>query len=238
MNRPCRTFATALLVLGLAHSASAGQVKLEIRDGRVTLDAKDATLREIFAEWARVGQTRVINAERAPGTPLTVQLEGVPEREALETLLRSSAGYLAVPRAVAVREASVYDRIMLMPGARPNVIPASGNAGISPAAGQPQYLGAGRYVPPNVVSDDQDDPLPNVQMPLPGQPQPAGAPQPGMMTPAPQPSQPGNQPNAPYNYPSTPGASTGGQPPPMQPTQSAARPGMPTTPPPPPNPIR
>ena len=33
-------------------------------DGRVTISAKDATIRQILAEWARVGQTRFVNAER------------------------------------------------------------------------------------------------------------------------------------------------------------------------------
>src|SRR5437773_913119 len=55
--------ATSLL---LASGASA-EVQLSIQNGRVSLKAKDATLRQIMQEWARVGQTKIINVERIPG---------------------------------------------------------------------------------------------------------------------------------------------------------------------------
>jgi len=32
-------------------------LQLTIQDGRVSLIAKDATVRQILAEWARIGQT-------------------------------------------------------------------------------------------------------------------------------------------------------------------------------------
>jgi hypothetical protein len=94
MRCALRIAAVACAVLGLASASSAGQVKLEIRDGRVTLDAKDATVREILVEWARVGQTKVMNAERVPGGAITILLTDVPEQQALETVLRSVAGFL------------------------------------------------------------------------------------------------------------------------------------------------
>ena len=40
-----------------------------MKDGRVTLAANGATVREILAEWARVGQTRIVNGERVTGAP-------------------------------------------------------------------------------------------------------------------------------------------------------------------------
>ena len=47
----------AAVVMSVASTASA-DVQLTIQNGRVTLVAKDATVRQILAEWARVGQTQ------------------------------------------------------------------------------------------------------------------------------------------------------------------------------------
>ena len=75
------------------------------RDDAVTAacrsSRKNATLRQILAEWARVGQTKIVNAERVPGGPMTLELTNVPEVEALEILLRSAGGYVLAPRACA-----------------------------------------------------------------------------------------------------------------------------------------
>lgn len=111
--------ATALvsaLVLAAGSSAQA-EVRLTIRDGRVSLVATDATLRQVLAEWERVGGTRIINGDRVPGGPLTLQLDEVSESQALGVLLRSIAGYVAAPRAVPGSGASRFDRIMIMPTA-------------------------------------------------------------------------------------------------------------------------
>jgi hypothetical protein len=40
---------------------------LSIHDGRVSIVAKDATVRQILTEWARVGRTKIVNVERIPG---------------------------------------------------------------------------------------------------------------------------------------------------------------------------
>jgi len=106
--------AASLLV---ATTASA-EVQLTIQNGRVSLKAKDATLRQIMQEWARVGQTKVLNAERLPGGPMTLELNNVTEKEALDTLLRTVSGYVAALREVTVAgNASVFDRILVMPAA-------------------------------------------------------------------------------------------------------------------------
>ncbi|HSK11430.1 MAG TPA: hypothetical protein VK911_17730, partial [Vicinamibacterales bacterium] len=84
-----RAFVAAVLAAGLAAPASAGEVRLSIRDGRVTLHATDASPREILAEWARVGQIRIVNGDRVPGPPLSLALKGVPEAKALDRVLRS-----------------------------------------------------------------------------------------------------------------------------------------------------
>jgi len=230
MKWPCRTVAAAFIMVGLASPSFAGQVKLEIRDGLVTLDAKDATLREILAEWARVGRTLVVNADRVPGGPMTVLLTGVPERQALETLLRSAAGFLAAPRAVPQASASIYDRIVLMPGTRPAVVSTSN----SPLpAGQSPGWQRDRIMPqPAVAADDEDEQAPNVQMPSVGSPQPGMPPGPvpfnGAAMPYPNGTPYGNpyNPNQPVN-PNVPVTGAPQRPAPTTP-QSAPRPGLPT----------
>ena len=109
-----------VVVLGLAGgmlaaSPSFADVKLTIGNGRVTLVAKDVTVRQILTEWARIGQTKIINLERIPGGPVSIELNNVPEAQALDVLLRSVAGYLAAPRPVDVANLSHFDRIVVMP---------------------------------------------------------------------------------------------------------------------------
>ncbi len=105
----------AVLAAVVAVPASAGaDLRFEIRDGKVTLDARDVTVRQILAEWARVGQTRIINLERVGSGPMTLQLSRVPERQALDIILRSASGYLAAPRPAGQTGASAYDRILIL----------------------------------------------------------------------------------------------------------------------------
>jgi hypothetical protein len=217
MTRACLTVAAACVAVGLAAPSIAGQVKLEIRGGLVTLEAKDATLREIFAEWARVGKTQVVNAETAPGGPLTLQFAEVPERQALGILLRSVAGFLAVARTSPLDSASLYDRIMVMPVARPALGGASAGGR---AAAQPQQPSRDRIVipPPMVVADEDEEPQ---IAPMPGQGAYGGAQQPGMPTFVQFGGVSAANPNAPQASP-TP------RPPPA--AQPSPRPGMVTTP--------
>ena len=94
---------------------SAEPLQLSIQNGMVTLDAKEVTVRQILAEWARVGKTRIVNGERLSGGPMTLKLAGVPEKQALEIVLRTVPGYMAMPRDTFVADASRYDRILIMP---------------------------------------------------------------------------------------------------------------------------
>jgi hypothetical protein len=104
-----------LLALTLIASPGwAGSLTLTIRDGRVSLDAQDVTLRQILTEWARVGKTRIVNLERVTSGPMTLKFDGVPEEQALDSILRTVPGYMAAPRAAMVADASRYDRILIM----------------------------------------------------------------------------------------------------------------------------
>lgn len=102
--------------LALVPSTAQGQnVRLTLEGGRATLVATQASAREILAEWARVGQVRIVNADKLVGPPLTLQLTNVPERKALDTVLRAAAGYMAAPRATRLPGASTFDRLIIMP---------------------------------------------------------------------------------------------------------------------------
>jgi hypothetical protein len=103
-----------LLVSWFVSPLRAAGLTLSIKDGLVSMDAQDVTVRQILTEWARVGQTRIVNAERIIGGPITLKLENVPEKQALDTILRSIPGYMALPRSTALADASVYDRILIM----------------------------------------------------------------------------------------------------------------------------
>jgi hypothetical protein len=110
-----------LLLLAAGGLADAGDVRVSLANGLVTIVATDASPRQILAEWARLGQIRVANLERLAGAPLTLQLRDVPETKALQTVLRGTAGYVAVPRGQADGVASSYDRILLLPGMAPTL---------------------------------------------------------------------------------------------------------------------
>jgi hypothetical protein len=131
-------------------------VQITMRNGRVTLIAKDATLRQIFAEWAKVGQTKILNGDRVPSGPLTLQFNDVPESQALDTLLRTVSGYVASPRAEMVSNLSTFDRIAIIPTPAPAMTVPSANAAPPPMF--PQASPAFQQQRPGVMDDQQDAP--------------------------------------------------------------------------------
>jgi hypothetical protein len=155
----------------LALGATAfADVQLTIQDGRVSLIAKDATVRQILAEWARIGHTTVMNLERIPGGPLSLQLTDVPEQSALEIVLRSVGGYVLAPRPAVVSNLSRFERILIMPT---SAVPPPRAAGAPPAPGfqppvfqQPVYQQP-QFPQPVTVEDDNDRPAPPVPVPVP-----------------------------------------------------------------------
>lgn len=110
-------------VAGIAGApvTAAAAVTLSILDGRVWLAADRATIAEILAEWARVGQTQILNAERVGGAPLTLDLRGMPELDALDIVMRSAGGFLTVSRTVGLGGAtpnlSRFSRMVIVPSA-------------------------------------------------------------------------------------------------------------------------
>lgn len=108
-----RTLSIAVAVL--AASPAAGQTAdVSFAAGRVTITAHDTPLAAILGAWERHGGSQFVGAGRLPEQPVSVQLVDVPEREALRVLLRSAAGYVALPKAAARAGASAYDRVLIM----------------------------------------------------------------------------------------------------------------------------
>jgi hypothetical protein len=113
-----RPIVLATVVLAALPWMAVGQtVKVEFQMGKVTLVAKDAPLRAILNEWSRVGGTKLINPERVTGGPLTLELTAMPERQALDILLRDVGGFMVGPRNSLVPGVSAYDRLLIVSGA-------------------------------------------------------------------------------------------------------------------------
>ena len=135
----------------LTVSTAFADVQLTMQNGHVSLVAKDATVRQILAEWARVGHAKIVNMERVPGGPVTLELINVPESQALDVLLRTLSGYITAPRAVEAPNLSHYDRIIIMPTLAATR-PATSSAPPPPVFQQgPQFLNQ------QPADDDGDD---------------------------------------------------------------------------------
>jgi hypothetical protein len=111
----------------LPSRADAQNLKLEIHEGRVNLQAQNVPVRQILAEWARLGGTKIVNGEKVAGAPLTLQIDNMPERQALDIILRGVSGYMLAARQEGAG-VSAFDRIMILPtsSAPRNAGPAPG----------------------------------------------------------------------------------------------------------------
>jgi hypothetical protein len=218
----------ALVAILTIPASAAAEVELRITGGRVWLKAVNATVGQILNEWSRLGQTEIVNGDRVPGGPVTLQLEDVSEEEALDVLLRSAAGFMGVRRTMSATAASEFDRILILPRstaasasatasvARPVAAPAPvfappqpqseaapvfNQPGVNQPAAAPAFMpGVQRVLGPDgqPVPDDQDD---DVARP----PQPAEPPAP----PQGSPEVPFGQPPGPPTGSATPGVPVG-----------------------------
>lgn len=234
-------FAVALSVVIAAPAFAQQPLKLSFHDGRVSVDATSVPVRTILDQWSKIGGTKVIGADRITGAPMTVKLVNVTEAQALETILKSVAGYMAAPRNASTTGPSMYDRILVM--ATTSAPAAAASTPVRQPTSPNAFNGTQRFVPPRqrpedsggdqdeVEEPDDNPPSPPVfTFPQPGQ-------QPGTFTNAPGVAQPGMNVPAPQTITVNPPATTA----PGQPAMpvGVSRPGMmvpapqPTTPPPP-----
>jgi hypothetical protein len=92
----CRLLTVAVVLFCWALPLQAQEsVELEFSAGRVNLTAQNASARTILAEWARLGGATIVNGDNMVSPPLTLELVGVPEQQALDIILRDAAGYNA-----------------------------------------------------------------------------------------------------------------------------------------------
>jgi len=158
MRKHLLSLVCGFLALGAATTAFAGELSVKIANGRATVIAKDVPVRQILAEWARVGETRVVNAEKVMGGPVTLELVDVPEKEALDVILRTAAGYITAPRPASVAGASQFDRVIVLATSRP---PAATASMTPPPFGRPAVQPIIQPPP------DDDDGEPGDQGPMP-----------------------------------------------------------------------
>jgi hypothetical protein len=151
---------TVALSFATAGPAAAQALKVDFHDGRVSVDANGVPVRAILTEWGKVGGTKIVGAERITGAPITVKLVNVTEAQALATILRSVAGYMAAPRN-AGEGSSMYDRILVM---ATSTTPApAANARPTPQPGNNAFSGTQRFVPPQRQRPNERPEQPEVE---------------------------------------------------------------------------
>lgn len=95
-------------------------VLVKFANGRVTVIASDATVRQILAEWSRVGGSTFVDADKIPSNErLTIRLEDQNELDAIDVLLRSVAGYMVSPVNGPTASASAVSRVFILPTSTP-----------------------------------------------------------------------------------------------------------------------
>ena len=166
------------MAASLAAPVSAGDVKIELANGRITLLARDATLGEILSEWGRVGHVQMINLERVSSGPMTIDVREMPEPQALAMLLRTLSGYMAAPKIQAAGNTSIFDRVFIMAAPRP-AAPATSTSYTQPPAQQQLY----RNGTPVPLGTDDRDPSDSPQRVYPGPGQTPGVQQPAIAQP-------------------------------------------------------
>jgi hypothetical protein len=205
--------------------ASAGELVLAFTDGRVTIKATDVPLRQVLSEWARLGRTRIVGMEKLGGGLVTLQLVDVPEKRALEVLLRQVAGYVVAARAAVIAGTSRFDRIALLPTSVASAAPVAGPARPAAFAPPPQPT---LFVDPIQLANEQSDaPEPAVPPAVPvfspnGEPMNPGV-VPGNLPPQ---FAPGQNPLRPYQTPADPNAPAQAPPPSPSGPLTADRPGV------------
>lgn len=147
----CSTFFLAAVI---GRPAMAEELKLAIHDGRVTLIAQNVTVGEILAEWARLGQTRIVNAEKLAGPRVTLVLLDVSEDQALQTVLRSASGYVAAARRAGTPGGSGFDRILILASSQPPVPSAPRTA--PPETAKEMEVSADRISEIHALADEEE----------------------------------------------------------------------------------
>lgn len=134
----------------------AQKLDLAFHDGAVSLVAEDVTVRQVLDEWARLGGTRVVNAHLLGGARISLQLDRLPEAQAIDRLLESAAGYVARRRSGTIGP-SDFALILVLPTSD---APAAANDS-APESHEPARVAEPLPAPPspeNASTADSADP--------------------------------------------------------------------------------
>jgi hypothetical protein len=109
-----RILLASVLVTLVTLPAAGQSIKVSFHGGKVDLQRRERHRAGDPHEWARVGGTRVVNAERIAGPPVTVEFKDAYEQQALESLLRGVSGYIVGQRRCRRATSSGFDRIVIL----------------------------------------------------------------------------------------------------------------------------
>jgi hypothetical protein len=148
----------ASIVSGGVLASAAPRLQLTFDDGRVSLSAHGVTVQQVLQEWERVGHTQVDHSEAVPTKLLDLDLDGVPEAEALGVLLRSAGGFPAIPAPAPAQMTSHFGRIVIVPPGGPAREPWRAATAQIPPSHVPQPTTVQRLIGADgqPVPDDQD----------------------------------------------------------------------------------
>lgn len=167
--------AVAVLIASIAPAMAQGSRKLDIsfERGMVTLVAENVTLREILAEWARKGGSRIVNAEKLGGSPVYLtEFKGQPEADVLRALLREAPGYGVSMRNAPATGTSTVGTVMIL---ATRTVPVSTSSVSAPVSSQPQFQSPQPQAAPRLIQGSPDDQIPPVQ-PISDMPPSTGSP--------------------------------------------------------------
>ena len=160
MKGTARLVLAATLLIGATAVDAQQRLTLHFRDARVTLDVQNVPVQQILAEWTRIGGTRIINGEKVGGAAISLQLTDVPERQALDILLRSVSGYMLAMRQPGAAGVSSVDRVLILPtSVTPRDPPAAAQARPAAARRMPMQPFPAPPVSSGFVAGANDDDL-------------------------------------------------------------------------------
>jgi hypothetical protein len=155
--------AVAVLIASVAPAIAQGTRKLDIsfENGTVTLVAENVTLREILAEWARKGGSRIVNAEKLAGSPVYLtEFKGQSEADVLRALLREAPGYGVSMRDAPATGRSTVGTVLIL---ATRTVPVSTSSVSAPVSSQPQFQAPQPQAAPRLIQGSPDDQIPPVQ---------------------------------------------------------------------------
>jgi hypothetical protein len=118
---------SAVMGLLAASTADAQKLSLRIEQGLVTLDAQNVTVDEVLARWAAATGLNVVSKHGiGSDIPVTIQLSGVSEREALRMVLRDLSGYIMGERRDPQTGVVRIDRLLILSESAPQVAAPTG----------------------------------------------------------------------------------------------------------------